>query len=92
MRVYVCVGVCVYAYVRARMCVRVRARVYVFERRVGQNEGLCDVSNSSVYPTPLQRLVCDIRSIFKQSKTCLNSEFSFWTSFLTKANEPNLPH
>ena len=35
---------------------------------------------------------CDIGSFFKQSLTGLNSEFSFLTSCLTKAEEPSLPY
>ena len=34
----------------------------------------------------------DTRSIFKWSLTGLKSEFSFWTSCLTKAEEPCLPY
>ena len=35
---------------------------------------------------------CDRRSIFKQSKTDLNLEFSFETGCLTKTQEPSLPN
>ena len=38
-----------------------------------------------IYPTPLPRTGCDTRSIFKQSLTDLNLEFSFYTSWHSKA-------
>ena len=42
-----------------------------------------------IYPTPLPRTGCDIRSIFKQSTTGLNSGFSFsLTGCHSKVKEP----
>ena len=47
----------------------------------------------SYLPNPSARAGYDTRSIFKQSFTGLNSEFSFsYTSCLTKAVEPSLPY
>ena len=47
----------------------------------------------SYLPNPSARAGYDTRSIFKQSLTGLNSEFSFsQTSCLTKAEEPSLPY
>ena len=47
----------------------------------------------SYLPNPSARAGYDTRSIFKQSLTGLNSEFSFsLTSCLTKAEEPSLPY
>ena len=46
-----------------------------------------------IFTNPSARAGCDTRSIFKQSLTGLNSEFSFsLTSCLTKAEEPSLPY
>ena len=43
--------------------------------------------------TPSQKARCDTRSIFKQSKVGLNSQFSFsLIGCLTKVKEPNLPY
>ena len=46
----------------------------------------------SIFTNPSARAGYDTRSIFKQSLTGLNSEFSFLTSCLTKAEEPSLPY
>ena len=47
----------------------------------------------SIFINPSARAGYDTRSIFKQSLTGLNSEFSFsLTSCLTKAEEPSLPY
>ena len=47
----------------------------------------------SIFTNPSARTGYDKRSIFKQSLTVLNSEFSFsWTSCLTKAEETSLPY
>ena len=47
----------------------------------------------SIFTNPSARAGYDTRSIFKQSLTGLNSEFSFsWTSCLTKAEEPSLSY
>ena len=47
----------------------------------------------SIFTNPFARAGYDTRSIFKQSLTGLNSEFSFSkTSCLTKAEEPSLPY
>ena len=45
-----------------------------------------------IYPTPLLQAGCDTRSILKQSRTGLNSDFSFLTSCLTKTQESSLPY
>ena len=46
-----------------------------------------------IFTKPSTRAGYDTRSIFKQSLTDLNSEFSFsLTSCLTKAEEPSLPY
>ena len=46
-----------------------------------------------IFSNPSARVGYDTRSIFKQSLTGLNSEFSFsLTSCLTKAEEPSLPY
>ena len=45
------------------------------------------------YPTTASWEECDTRSIFKGSKSDLNSEFFFsWTGCLTKDKEPYLPY
>ena len=47
----------------------------------------------TIFTNPSARAGYDTRSIFKQSLTGLNSEFSFsYTSCLTKAEEPSLPY
>ena len=47
----------------------------------------------SIFTNPSARAGYDTRSIFKQSLTGFNSEFSFSkTSCLTKAEEPSLPY
>ena len=47
----------------------------------------------SIFTNPSTWAGYDTRSIFKQSLTGLNSEFSFsYTSYLTKAEEPSLPY
>ena len=43
-----------------------------------------------IYPSTQAR--CDTSSIFKRSSTGLNSEFSFKTRCLTRAEEPRLPN
>ena len=49
--------------------------------------------SNPIYPTLSARAGYDTRSIFKQSLTGWNSEFSFsLTSCLTKAEEPSLPY
>ena len=51
------------------------------------------VQSTSMYPylpNLSARAGYDTRSFFKQSLTGLNSEFSFYTSCLTKAEEPSL--
>ena len=46
-----------------------------------------------IFTNPSARTGYDTRSIFKQSLTGLNSEYSFSeTSCLTKAEEPSLSH
>ena len=46
-----------------------------------------------IYPTLQPQLEYDTRSIFKQSKAGLNSEFSYSSNgFLIKAKEPSLPY
>ena len=46
-----------------------------------------------IFTNPSARAGYDTRSIFKRSLTGLNSEFSFfWTSCLTKAEEPSLSY
>ena len=46
-----------------------------------------------LFTNPSARAGYDSRSIFKQSLTALNSEFSFsYTSCLTKAEEPSLSY
>ena len=45
-----------------------------------------------LFTNPSARAGYDTRSIFKRSLTGLNSEFSFLTSRLTKAEEPSLPY
>ena len=45
-----------------------------------------------IFTNPSARAGYDTRSIFKRNLTGLNSEFSFWTSCLTKAEEPSLPY
>ena len=45
-----------------------------------------------LFTNPSARAGYDTRSIFKQSLTGLNSEFSFLTSCLTKAEELSLPN
>ena len=57
-------------------------------------KGMCNIYVSvCIYPTHLQLTRCNTRSIFKQSKAGLNSEFFFpQTGCLTKAKEPNLPY
>ena len=50
-------------------------------------------SHMILFTNPSARAGYDTRSIFKQSLTGLNSEFSFfWTSCLTKAEEPSLSY
>ena len=47
----------------------------------------------TIFTNPSARAGYDMRSIFKQSLTGLNSEFSFsWTSCLAKTEEPSLPY
>ena len=46
--------------------------------------------NVYIYPTCSPKSGCGTRSIFKQSKTGLNSVFFFLTGCLTKAKEPCL--
>ena len=47
----------------------------------------------SIYPNPSARAGYDTRSIFKQSLTGFNSEFSYFeTSCLTQVEEPSLPY
>ena len=47
----------------------------------------------SIFTNPSAQAGYDTRSIFKQSLTGLNSEFSFsYTSCLTMAEEPSLPY
>ena len=45
-----------------------------------------------IFTNPSARAGYDTRSIFKRSLTGLNSEFSFYTSCLTKAEESSLPY
>ena len=45
-----------------------------------------------IFTNRVARAGYDTRSIFKRSLTSLNSEFSFYTSCLTKAEEPSLPY
>ena len=46
-----------------------------------------------IFTNPFTRAGYDTRSIYKQSLTGMNSEFSFsWTSCLNKAEEPRLPY
>ena len=54
---------------------------------------LCACIREIIFTNPSARAGYDTRSIFKQSLTGLNSEFSFFlTSCLTKAEEPSLPY
>ena len=49
--------------------------------------------NHIIFTSPSARAGYDTRSIFQQSLTGFNSEFSFsWTSYLTKAEEPSLSY
>ena len=51
------------------------------------------VTNFIIFTNPSARAGYDTRLIFKRSLTGLNSEFSFYyTSCLTKAEEPSLPY
>ena len=51
------------------------------------------INSYIIFTNPSTRAGYDTRSIFKQSLTGLNSEFSFSkTSCLTKAEEPNLSY
>ena len=43
-----------------------------------------------IYLTLLPQSGCDTSSIFKRDKAGLNSEFFFWTSWLTEAKEPTM--
>ena len=45
-----------------------------------------------IFINPFSREGYDTRSIFKRSLTGLNLKFSFYTSCLTKAEEPSLPY
>ena len=57
-------------------------------QRVVRSCGRCQ----SLFTNPSARTKCDTGSIFKQSLTGLNSEFSFsLIGCLTKAEEPSLP-
>ena len=46
----------------------------------------------SIFTNSSARAGCDMWFIFKRSLTGSNSEFSFLTCYLSKANQPSLPY
>ena len=77
-------------------CLTLSIKRYVSRVNVKQSrERSWTLPNTSLFylPNPSARAGYDTRSIFKQSLTGFNSEFSFsWTSCLTKAEEPSLSY
>ena len=52
-----------------------------------------NICKECIYPALIRHTIYDTRSIFRQSKSYLNSKFSFsHTSFLNMVKEPSLPY